>query len=320
VYGRLAADNEILAIKSAGVGIGKVVWPGLLLGITMSAVTMGMYYRIIPSTHHLLRAMIFNDAEELVYTVLRKQHCLIQPNQPYSMWVKDVQGKKLINPTIKHRDLKGEHDVVVFAKEAVLHVYTAKKEIEILMRYGVASGEDGSQGYFEQRLFKMPLHGNFGADSTRRARDMTWGEIEEARDKFQTEIASGGEEIERRAEDAKSAPELANHLDGLKSRAKFLRQQILLLDIEKQMRPALSVGCFFFIFVGCPVGIWFSKSDYLSSFVTCFLPIVIVYYPLTLCGTGMAKDGKYNVELLVWGPNLIMGVVGLVLFWRLRKN
>src|SRR5438105_4826455 len=36
VYGRLAADNEILAIKSAGIGIGKVVWPGLLLGITMS--------------------------------------------------------------------------------------------------------------------------------------------------------------------------------------------------------------------------------------------------------------------------------------------
>src|SRR5213080_2590743 len=33
VYGRLSADNEILAIKSAGVNILKVVWPGMLLGI-----------------------------------------------------------------------------------------------------------------------------------------------------------------------------------------------------------------------------------------------------------------------------------------------
>src|SRR2546421_11267879 len=40
VYGRLAADNEILAIKSAGINISRVVTPGLVLGITMSAVTM----------------------------------------------------------------------------------------------------------------------------------------------------------------------------------------------------------------------------------------------------------------------------------------
>ena len=67
------------------------------------------------------------------------------------------------------------------------------------------------------------------------------------------------------------------------------------------MRPALSLGCLFFILVGCPVGIWFSRSDYLSAFITCFLPIVFVYYPLMLCGTGMAKEGRYNMIPLVWG-------------------
>src|SRR5499426_1337705 len=39
VYGRLAADNEILAIKAAGVNILKVVWPAVLLGLGTSAVT-----------------------------------------------------------------------------------------------------------------------------------------------------------------------------------------------------------------------------------------------------------------------------------------
>src|SRR5437588_12842974 len=50
VYGRLAADNEILAIKSAGISITKVVGPGLLLGLVMSGVTMGLYYHLIPYT------------------------------------------------------------------------------------------------------------------------------------------------------------------------------------------------------------------------------------------------------------------------------
>ena len=66
VYGRLSADNEILAIKSAGVNVLKVVWPGVLLGLVMSCVTMGLYYRIIPYTHHLMRTMFVNDVEELL--------------------------------------------------------------------------------------------------------------------------------------------------------------------------------------------------------------------------------------------------------------
>src|SRR5213596_3852009 len=40
VYGRLAADNEILAIKSAGINILQVVKPGLLLGVFATLVTM----------------------------------------------------------------------------------------------------------------------------------------------------------------------------------------------------------------------------------------------------------------------------------------
>ena len=86
------------------------------------------------------------------------------------------------------------------------------------------------------------------------------------------------------------------------------------------MRPALSVGCLCFILVGCPVGIWFSRSDYLSSFITCFLPIVIVYYPLMMCGTGFAKEGKFEPLVLVWGANVIIGLIGLVLFRRLLRN
>src|SRR5213080_1729494 len=43
VYGRLSADNEILAIKAAGVNLFTVVWPGLVLGIVMSVVTMSLY-------------------------------------------------------------------------------------------------------------------------------------------------------------------------------------------------------------------------------------------------------------------------------------
>src|SRR5580704_3444221 len=104
VYGRLAADNEILAIRAAGINLITVVWPGLFLGIVMSAATMSLYYRIIPYTHRLLREMVYNDAEELLYSMLARQKSFSHSSMPYAMWVRGVQGKKLIEPLITRRD------------------------------------------------------------------------------------------------------------------------------------------------------------------------------------------------------------------------
>ena len=135
-------------------------------------------------------------------------------------------------------------------------------------------------------------------------------------EKTRTEIAERTAEL--LMEDAPQ--DLAQHVSNLKDRLKLTRVAKTQISVELLMRPALSVGCFFFILVGCPIGIWFSKSDYLSSFITCFMPIVFIYYPLTLCGTGFAKDGKFDPVLLIWGPNAVIGLVGVVLFWRLSKN
>jgi lipopolysaccharide export system permease protein len=323
VYGRLAADNEILAIKSSGVNIFKVVKPGLLLGIAMSAATMGLYYRIIPYTHRLLREMIFNDAEELLYSLLHKHGMISHSSLPYSMYVKGVQGKKLLSPVFKRKGPNGQPDVVANAREAELRVNIRKKLVIVKMRFGVASSADGSRAYFEDRDFEVPLPEHFGKDTNRRARDMTWDEILQKRVQLEEKGAATRAEIAMHTARLllQGAPaDLPLHIKNLKDRLKMLRQQVVLLDVELQMRPALSLGCLCFILVGCPVGIWISRSDYLSSFITCFLPIVIFYYPLMLCGTNMAKEGRINMIPLVWGADMAVGFVGLVLFRRLLRN
>ena len=86
------------------------------------------------------------------------------------------------------------------------------------------------------------------------------------------------------------------------------------------MRPALALGCLCFILVGCPVGIWISRSDYLSAFITCFLPIVFIYYPLLLSGTNLARDGRFPPYVSVWAADILIGASGLCLFRRLLKN
>ena len=47
---------------------------------------------------------------------------------------------------------------------------------------------------------------------------------------------------------------------------------------------------------GAPVGILFARRDFLSAFISCFLPIIIVYYPLTLAGVNLGKDGMVQPD------------------------
>src|SRR6266852_6193141 len=83
VYGRLSADNEILALKAAGVHIVHVVWPALFLGVVTSLVTMFCFIDLIPYTGCLLRTRVVGDVEELLYTVLRNDGGI---NNPKISW------------------------------------------------------------------------------------------------------------------------------------------------------------------------------------------------------------------------------------------
>jgi lipopolysaccharide export system permease protein len=325
VYGRLAADNEILAIKSAGVNLLLIVRPAILLGLVMSVCTMALYFEVIPRTFHAMRTMAFEDAEEFLYSMLRKEKYIASKEKPFrSMAVKDVEGRRLILPTIMERD---EHYNVKFtarAREAELRVDLRNRILLIRMWDTEGTSTEGSQGDIrEEQVWKMPLPAGMLEEGKQSARAMTWLQMLQRRQEYLQEkeaveglIAEASRQLGTDAE----YPELPDHIKNLRNQVSHYQHEVLLLDVEMLMRPALSFGCLFFILVGCPVGIWFSRSDYLSAFITSFLPIVLTYYPLLLCGVGLAKAGGVNPYVLVWGADAVIGVVGVALFWRLLKH
>jgi lipopolysaccharide export system permease protein len=77
-------------------------------------------------------------------------------------------------------------------------------------------------------------------------------------------------------------------------------------EAEKQQRVALACGSLFFVLLGAPVGILFARRDFLSAFISCFVPIIIMYYPLVLLGTNIGKDGFLNPMIALWMGNLLL--------------
>src|SRR5207249_6439669 len=118
VYGRLAHDNEILAIKAAGINILSVIWPAILLGLAMTGLTVYLYYETIPTTHFMMRSMVLEDIEEFLYGVLKRDLCIRHPRLNYTMYVNGVKGRKLIDPVFIRRDPVTKAEDVARADEA----------------------------------------------------------------------------------------------------------------------------------------------------------------------------------------------------------
>src|SRR5262245_33490206 len=99
---------------------------------------------------------------------------------------------------------------------------------------------------------------------------MTWEEIYERIDELTEDIGELKASLEksRAVRGGKENPaDSSAQIVRLERRLKDKHLQVLAMQAELRMRPALSLGCLFFVLVGCPVGIWFSRSDYLSSFI-----------------------------------------------------
>ncbi len=103
VYGRLAGDNEIIAVKTAGVSVMRILWPTFHLAIVLSLVLLFLSGSWIPQCTHLAKLVLFKDVEDTFYKWLKKDHEFNNPRWPFLIKVPDVKDKVMIEPTFKHR-------------------------------------------------------------------------------------------------------------------------------------------------------------------------------------------------------------------------
>lgn len=322
VYGRLSADNEIIALKAAGTHIIHIIWPALLLGIATGLITMGFFFDVIPYTGYLLRNRVISDVEEFLYMRLRTDGHLKHSRLTVEIDVQNVVGRRLQDAIFKRRDPAGGFDVIAQAKEAELRVDNAHKQILIEMWQCNITQRDGGVAFVEAKIWPVDLPPDFlGSSNKFRAMDMTWTELSEYYEKMRKKKAECEEELKLMMAQGQLNPAggedpAVHHRNNIR----FATEQMSSIEAEWQMRPALSLGCLCFALVGCPVGVWFSKSDYLSAFITCFLPIVVIYYPLMFCMYDMSRAGKINPWLGIYNADLLMLIAGAILFRRLARN
>jgi hypothetical protein len=97
------------------------------------------------------------DLEEYLYQRLRQDNCLKCPKTNFELYVKRVQGRKLLETEFRRRDPKTKQiDLVALAREAELTVHVKTRTLLVHMRFCHVIPGVGA-GWFEDRVFPVDL-------------------------------------------------------------------------------------------------------------------------------------------------------------------
>lgn len=320
VYGRLAADGEITALRAAGVHLGRLLAPAVVLGVLVGIGLTAVQSEIVPRSRQMLADRVIADIDSLIYGMLKRSGSIRHPKLDFAVYVREVRGKQLIDPVIKRRGGTAQYSVVAHAREATLTTDLARDMVFIDMPHCTLVGSELDGSLRDQR-FDVSFPASTFRDTQVRPMNMTREQIAAKWDELAEDRARRKEQLQViQAQLAQHPTDPPQALLDLKKDNEFHVQQSYrierLLSVESHMRPALAFGCLCFALVAVPVGIWGNRADYLSTFVSCFLPVVFVYYPLVLAGTNLAKEGRLPAIASVWAANVLTASVGA---WMLRR-
>lgn len=330
VYGRLAHDNEIVALKASGVNPLQVLWPSLALGAVLSILTFFLVDRYLPSAQRAMRQLFLEKVDQILYEQLRAQRAMVNNDLGYKIYVERVEGQKLISPTFQLSGANGQGSVVARAEEATLRFDLAQRVLEVHMHRGTFT-RDNVAAYFEKQVFPVKLP---DPASMQKPGDMNLTELLERRRKLEDDLETSQKRVLIQTALAlgsgrltpprlNSSPDAAvswSALADLNRDKKQGQHDIWRFDTEIAQRWSMPLSCLFFAWVGGPVGIQFQRRDFLSAFFVCFAPIVGFYYPLLMLGINLGRDGRADPAWVLQLGNIALGLMGFVAVRRVLKH
>lgn len=312
VFGRLASSNEIVAIKSMGIHPWTVLWPTYVLAFCLSLVAVWLNDVAVSWGRSGARRVVIQSVEQIAYSMLTQNRSY--STKQFSINVKRVDGRRLVRPTISFQSTTDAPAVVLVAEEAELKSDLVANTLTIVCRNGTIDIGDVRAVFPDVLEREIPLDQaskkGVGKVSTS---DVPLAEIAGERD---TQLTRNQHLEQRIAARAAMAMMVGDHellssglLSSEHGQLKDDRNRYYRLRMETQRRWANGFSCLFFVLIGAPVAIVRRNADFVTSFFVCFMPILLLYYPMLMLTVSQAKSGTFPTYLL-WLGNLVLAAAG----------
>lgn len=320
VYGRMAGTNEVTAAKAAGINVLSLLWPAFILSGVLSVCSMLLSDQMIPWAVANIQRTIAAAMEDILLDSLRTRHQVTDNLRGVSITVIGVEDRTLIMPTFRYAPA-GNPPVTVQAQEATLEFDAENSRIILHLVRGHVDTPGQRRAWFEREdyPFPMPLDmskpkpRHMTTRAIRRELAEVTHRLDRARDRREIGIAFA---LARGDLEAIGGPAFGRY----EYKVAQDRQAEARLRTEMHSRMAMSLSCFFFVLVGAPVSILQARRQFLTTFIFCFFPILVAYYPIVLLMMNLSKSGTVSPDWSMWVANAGLLIVGTVLMRRVLRH
>jgi lipopolysaccharide export system permease protein len=289
VYGRLASDNEIDAMRSSGIHMGRIVAPALLFGIVVLVCSFLTHNELTPWAHYARRSL----AEETILTLLHNpppgRQVSIKIGKRASLSYEDARDGLLIKPFVSLFNEQGLLEKEFWGSEGRIAILS-DREIQITIR-------DANLQLWtldEKGELRQGGGGSLGKET----------------------------QIPVQLEDPTERPKTADDMGGLElvgawARSEGGRRKGFYTELH--LRFAQSIGPVCLIFLGVPIGITVRKGTKLSGLGQA-IPPLLGYFALLFVGQSLANRNLVAPEVGAYGPDAVVLVAAAVLWFRVFRT
>lgn len=294
-YGRMAADNEVLALRASGVHFFRIVVPGILFGIIVSLLLLVANDRYVPRASQMVKSLGQDQQiTPLLDNILKKGGKSFDKIEDWILTWESCEK------TSDAGSGGGEGGTWLFKNFRARH-YDDDKILKLEYLAETATVEAvGRSG----REIRFKLH-NFQevAGSGDRARELILPP-------YKLPSKTSKIRLDHRTLTALFAM--------LEKKHRAYKNVKILTEIHSRIAQSLSP--LIMIFLGLTVAVIFRYRNRMVAFFLSLMIAVFVYYPVMLLGKTFAENKVLHPALCIWAGNVIMFLGGIWLLTTVTKR
>jgi len=299
IYGRLSADNELTALRMAGLGMSRICAPVFVIGLIATVASFYLNTEIAPKSQSRIAQVFFQIATQNPGAMFVNDE-VINTLPGYLLYtekrelMEDGTGRyRLKNLQLVKLNERSRPDIFIRAAEGIIGFDPGNLD-DLFMELDDAhmeKAESADTDDFQKHHFVKPGHATLQIS------------LQALRDRHRKTKPSFMTLTELRQK-------VAGELDpALKS--SYLT--------EMNKRLSLSLACITFCLVGVPLGVTAQRRETSIGFALSMIIAVCYFVFIIVADSFSSTPGAYP-HLMMWLPNVIFMSLGAVMFARLSRK
>ncbi len=290
VFGKMSADNELIALRCNGVGIPRICAPLLVLAVIACAICFWINVSVAPRAQEQMKSSIYRIATNDPIALFGSDH-IINEFPGKKIYVEKKEGTHLENIAVYDIDDHGVPEQVVYAREGMLETNLAQEKVYLNL----------IDAHYEKRDASAP--DNFG--KIRDGIQMDSGKLPISLQELNDKNRNRGGLSQRTLSQL------------LADKREISARSALRTEISK--RFSFSLASFAFALIAVPLAITAHRKETSIGFLFS-LVVAFVYFFFIIIANTVRDNPKWHPEYLMWVPNVLFITLGAILFYRLSRK